>query len=153
MQELTIFEKLSLSTVRIECELPEGGISTGTGFFIRFLRSEKSYVPVIVTNKHVVDGAISGRIYFTLSDKSGNPKFGTHHKFEITDFQKPWLDHPNEKVDLCAMPINVLVEEMDKKGIKPYITFIDLETIPSQSDIDAMAGMEDIVMIGYPNGL
>lgn len=153
MSQLTIFEKLSLSTVRIECELDGDQAATGTGFFTRFVFEGNSFVPVIVTNKHVIKGANRGRIYFTLSDTAGNPVYGRHHRFEITNFAKPWLEHPDPSVDLCAMPINTLVNEMQEKGLKPFVTFLDLSTLPSQEDIDEMAGMERVVMIGYPNGL
>ncbi len=153
MSELSIFEQLSLSTVRIECELGDGQIATGTGFFTKYVESGDSFVPVIVTNKHVVQGAEKGSLYFTLSDGSGHPLYDRHHRFVISNFAKPWIDHPDPAVDLCAMPIYTLITEMQKKGLKPYVTFIDLSTLPTQDDIKEMAGMERVVMIGYPNGL
>ena len=60
MLQLTASELLTYSTVRIECRLAGGGLSTGTGFFFRFLNNETTHVPAIVTNKHVVEGAIEG---------------------------------------------------------------------------------------------
>ena len=153
MKELSIFEKLSLSTIRIECKLVNGAVSSGTGFFVKFVDQGDTFVPAIVTNKHVMEGAENGFLLFTLSDKHGNPTHDHHHKFEITNFQKPWLNHPDPAVDLCAMPINTLVTEMEKKGIKPYITFLDFSILPTARDIDEMAGLERVVMVGYPNGL
>ncbi|MEA3487381.1 MAG: serine protease [Thermodesulfobacteriota bacterium] len=153
MKELSIFEKLSLSTIRIECKLGNGAVSSGTGFFFKFVDQGDSFVPAIVTNKHVIEGAENGFLLFTLSDKHGNPTHDRHHKFEITDFQKPWLNHPDPAVDLCVMPINTLVTEMQKKGIKPYITFLDFSILPPAQDIDEMAGLERVVMVGYPNSL
>jgi len=100
-----------------------------------------------------VEGAENGFLLFTLSDKDGNPTHDYHHKFEITNFQKPWLNHPDLGVDLCAMPISAFVKEMEKKGIKPFITFFDFSILPKPRDIDEMAGLERVVMVGYPNGL
>ena len=153
MEELSIFEKLSLGTIRIECKLKDGRFSTGTGFFVKFVDDGDSFVPAIVTNKHVIEDADVGALLFTLSDKDGNPAHDQHHRFEISKFQQPWLDHPDPEVDLCAMPINVLINEMEKTGIKPCITFINLSLIPSEEDISDMAGLERVVMVGYPNGL
>lgn len=153
MEELSIFEKLSLSTIRIECKLNDGKISSGTGFFVKFVEDGDTFVPTIVTNKHVIEGADDGFLLFTLSDKDGKPAHDQHHRFEINNFQQPWLDHPDPDVDLCAMPINVFVTEMEKKGIKPFITFFDFSLFPTETDIADMAGLERVVMVGYPNGL
>lgn len=153
MSELSIFEKLALSTVRIECEVGDGKLSTGTGFFMKFVENKNSYVPAIITNKHVIEGAKSGSLYLTLSDGQGRPLYNGYYKFEITNFEQPWLSHPDPDIDLCAMPINALVNDLSAKKLKPFITFFEFSNIPTQEDIDDMAGMERVVMIGYPNGL
>jgi len=106
-----------------------------------------------VTNKHVVEGAENGFFLFTLGDREGNPSHDHQHKFEITNFQKPWVNHPDPDIDLCAMPINTFVTEMNKKGIKPFITFLNFSIIPTAQDINEMVGLERVVMVGYPNGL
>lgn len=62
MVEMSIFETLSLSTIRIECKLRNGAVSSGTGFFVKFVNQEGAFVPAIVTNKHVVMGAETGII-------------------------------------------------------------------------------------------
>lgn len=153
MSELSIFEKLALSTVRIECEAGKGKISTGTGFFMKFVDNKSSFVPAIITNKHVLEGAKRGFLYLTLSNGKGRPLYNGYYKFEITNFEQPWLNHPDPAIDLCAMPINALVNDLTAKQLKPYITFLEFSNIPTQEDIDDMIGMENVVMIGYPNGL
>jgi hypothetical protein len=87
-----------------------------------------------------------------LGDKNGNPSDNIY-KFVLTDFQKPWLDHPNPDIDLCALPINVFITKMNKMELKPYITFFDFSLLPSEEDVDEMIGLEHIIMVGYPNGL
>lgn len=153
MQELSIFESLSLSTIRIECQLDGGDISSGTGFFFKFHEKGNSFVPAIVTNKHVIEGAKVGFLHFTLSDLDGNPIHEKHHKFRISNFTQPWIEHPDPDVDLCAMPTYVFVKEMEKQGIKPFMTFFEYSLFPTEADIAEMAGLERVVMIGYPNGL
>lgn len=70
-------EQLAHSTVRIECDLSSGGIGTGTGFFYSLDRSGDQHIPVIVTNKHVVEGAIRGRFLLTLHDGADGPAIGS----------------------------------------------------------------------------
>ena len=56
----TISELLLFSTVLIEVYLPSDVKATGTGFFFAFKVSEEKFIPAIITNKHVVKGAIKG---------------------------------------------------------------------------------------------
>jgi V8-like Glu-specific endopeptidase len=154
MGGLSIFEKLGLCTVRIECMLEDGGTSTGTGFYVKFCHTGSFFVPAIVTNKHVIQGSKNGKILFTLSEINENyPAYGITHAHEITDFEHAWRSHPDPEIDLCAMPIFVFVESMNKKGINPFIQYLELSLLPTTDDIENMAGMEKIVMVGYPNGL
>ncbi len=118
--------------------LDNGNVSAGTGFFFKYVNKVDTFASAIVTNKHVVEGAKRGRLFFTLSDKSGNPTYDHHHAFEITDFQNAWHNHPDPAVDLCVLPINAFIIAMKKKGFKPYITFFDLRSIPTDQDIDEM---------------
>lgn len=51
MKPQTISEQVLYSTVRLEVS----NNSIGTGFFFNFVSSENKVVPVIITNKHVVN--------------------------------------------------------------------------------------------------
>lgn len=145
-------EQLAHSTVRIECEVP-GGIGTGTGFFYSLNKDGDQHVPVIVTNKHVVAGATKGRFLLTLQDATGGPSVGTSQAFELDAFEQRWLPHPDSNVDLCAMPIAPLLKEAEQRNQKLFYVTFDKELLPSAEEIDDMIGLENITMVGYPNGL
>lgn len=151
--KLTLTEQLMYSTIRIECELGGGILSTGTGFLFKFLEDGDSWVPVIVTNKHVVKGAINGSFRFTLSDENGNPLNNNHHIFKFNNFESLWIMHPDPQVDLCIMPIAPIVTLAYDKGVKLFFVTLDKSIIPSQEEINELTAMEEIVMIGYPNGI
>jgi hypothetical protein len=145
-------EHLAHSTVRIECDL-SGGLSTGTGFFYGLNRQAGQHVPVIITNKHVVDGAVIGRFILTLQNSSGEPDIGATYGFELNNFQSFWHPHPDTSVDLCAMPIAPLINVAEQQGKKFFYIEFDKSLIPTTAEIDEMVGMESITMVGYPNGL
>lgn len=63
---LTVAEQLMHTTVRLECALADGRGSTGTGFFFSYLLDGDRSIPVIVTNKHVVEGARTGTFVLTV---------------------------------------------------------------------------------------
>lgn len=151
--DLSHAEQLAHNTVRIECDLPNGCMSTGTGFFYSLNQKGEQHIPVIITNNHVIEGASKGRFILTLKDNDGRPKIGTNHGFEIENFQKYWHPHPDKSVDLCAMPIAPLLRLAEQQGKKFFYTTLDKSLIPTASEIDEMMGMEKITMVGYPNGL
>lgn len=146
-------EQLAYSTVRIECELDGGGVGTGTGFFYSLNRRDDQHVPVIVTNKHVVAGAVKGKFLLTLQRADGGPQIGSHQAFKIGNFEGQWIHHPDADVDLCAMPIAPLLHEAAKSDLRIFFATFDKTLIPSDADIENMLGLESITMIGYPNGL
>lgn len=146
-------EQLSQSTVRIECDLASGGLCTGTGFFYSLNRKGDQHVPVIITNKHVVAGAIRGRFLLTLQNSAGGPAIGTHQAFELDHFEQRWAQHPDPAIDLCAMPIAPLMKDAESRRVKFFFATLDKTLIPNSSEIAEMIGLEDITMVGYPNGL
>ena len=153
MPNLSPFEQVAHSTIRIECDLRDGATSTGTGFFFRFADKGDRFVPAIVTNKHVIRDAAVGRLHFTVSTPTGEPAVGNKYPVTISDFDHGWVQHPEPDVDLCALPISTIAEMSLNRGSKLFMTFLDLTLLPTDEDIADMAGMERLVMVGYPNGI
>lgn len=152
--ELSISEQIMHSTIRIEI-LNEQGIiiSTGTAFFFSFSIGGKNNIPVLVTNKHVVRGAKTGRIVFTVA-KDGKPVYGEKLPYTIDGFEELFIFHPDPNVDLCIMPINPIYEDARTKFNKQlFNVWLDETIIPSKEQIESLGAMEDITMVGYPNGL
>lgn len=149
---LTVSEQLTHSTVRIECDTSDG-ISTGTGFFFRCLDDGNQFVPVIATNKHVIAGSTNGRFHLTLANDEGNPRVGSHIRIDLPDFQQRWVGHPDAAVDLCVMPIQPLIQEAESAGHKFFYTALDKHLIPTTNELADLGALEDVVMIGYPNGI
>lgn len=143
-----VAEQAAHSTVRIETDT-----GTGTGFFTRFALDGNSSIPVIVTNKHVVKGASRGVIRIKHSGTDGKPNLTSHETFNLPDFSSLWIDHPSSTVDLCAMPINPLLLHANERDIKLHVIALDLRLIPTDQEFKTLSHTEDIVMVGYPNGL
>ena len=151
--KLSPSEQLAHSTVRIECQLANGQTGTGTGFFYRFAEREGIHVPAIVTNKHVVAGARKGKFLMTLADADGDPIQQSHHAFLFDNFETMWIQHPEKDVDLCAMPIAPILEAANKESKRLFYVSLDKSLIPSKAEYDEMVLMEEITMVGYPNGI
>jgi hypothetical protein len=151
---LSASEMLAYSTVRIECEF-DNGSGTGTGFFFQFLNDPETgtHIPVVITNKHVVTGAKKGRLIISKKDANGNPNDNDHFQVFFENFESLWRMHPLDDVDLCAMPIGPFLNEADKKGDNLFYIPLDKSLIPSQEQLNDLDALEEILMIGYPNGI
>ena len=152
---LSLSEKLTYSTVRIECELNDGGIATGTGFFFNFLENEhsNSRVPVVITNKHVIEGAVKGKLIITKANEKGEPIDTEHFSMYIENFESLWRKHPDKDVDLCAMPIAPYEREANRQGEKLFYIPFTRDLILDEKHKEGLYALEDVLMIGYPNGI
>lgn len=150
--QLTPAEQLTHATVRIECETADGP-TTGTGFFFRALDDGQRYVPAIVTNRHVVIGARRGWFHLTHRNADGGPSIGQHTRIELPAFESRWVFHSDSTVDLCMMPVAPLLEEATKVSKQFFFITLDKSLIPSNAELADLSAIEDIIMIGYPNGI
>jgi len=152
---LSISEQLTYSTVRIECELKTGGISTGTGFFFTFLedKTNKTGVRVVVTNKHVIRNASKGKLIITKANDKGEALDTQHFTLAFDNFESFWRLHPESDVDLCAMPIAPFINEAAKRGDKLFYIPYTKDLLPTEKHKEELTAFEDVLMIGYPNGI
>ncbi|MBE7692094.1 S1 family peptidase [Tenacibaculum finnmarkense] len=145
-------ERLIYSTVRIECKTKEGN-SSGSGYFFSFLDNGTKNVPCIVTNKHVIKGAYRGKFHLTLKDSNGKPNLNVHIPIEFNNFENMWILHPDVNTDLAIFPLGPILNEAETKGINFFYTLLTTNIIASEQLLKSLSSMEDIIMIGYPNGI
>lgn len=141
----TISEQMLFSTIR----LVASNDSTGTGFFFQFNLGENKDVPIIVTNKHVVNDNQDEQVSFFLHTKKDN--LPDEEKLNIT-FQTKWYFHPDQ--DLCFCFAAPLFQEIKKSKQKEifYIPLIE-NLIWDNEKLQELSAIEDVVMVGYPIGL
>lgn len=150
---LGVIEQLTHCTVRIETISKNGTESCGTGFFINFIQTDTEVTPAIVTNKHVIANAESGKFHLTLASTDGLPLQGQHQQFSLPDFEAQWILHPDPNVDLAAFLIGPLINKANQAGVKLFFVPLQVTLIPSDSERQMLSTMEEILMIGYPSGI
>lgn len=149
--------KLVYSTVRLTCE-NEKYISSGTAFFMSYFYEDKN-ITALVTNKHVVCSDKKKAIKFKkmkfslCTNENGKPKDDKKIDFVVDDLDKRILFHLDESVDLCFVFVNDLIEEKKNNGEQPHYKSLNTNLILKNSDASELSPIEDIIMIGYPNGL
>lgn len=121
--------------------------------FLRIQGGRQNHVPVIVTNKHVIEKSQVGTFVLTKSDDQGQPIIGTTERIAITNFEQRWIKHPDVNVDLAVFPIAPLYHEAEAKGIKFFSPPMNEDLIPTSDVLARLSAIETITMIGYPNGI
>lgn len=145
-------EALIHSTVRIECET-ETGRGSGTGYFFGFLEKGDQHIPCIVTNKHVVAGAKRGIFHLTRQTDDGQPKLGEYVTFAFDNFESMWIGHPDPSVDLAIFLIGSILNSAKDRGESLHYAPMGKGSIASPELLESLPSMEEIIMIGYPNGI
>lgn len=148
----SVSDKLLFSTIRIEAIYDERP-GSGTGFFYEIVLEGKGVIPVIVTNKHVVEGAKDFRFNVCLADESGDAPSGKHVKMEADIDKEAWNMHPDPAVDLCILSVAPIIEEARKRGEKLYIQYIGSDLVKTDEELSQLRAVEEVLMVGYPMGL
>jgi len=151
--ELSASEQLTHSTVRIEADLATGDQAVGTGYYFAFLRDGEKSIPAIITNKHVVETAQTGRFHLQLADSKGNLVTGKTLVVELDDFERRWLPHPDPNTDLCILPTAPILTKAQEQGQAVFFIQLDDSLIPTNKDLEELTALENIIMIGYPSGI
>lgn len=149
--KLSLSEIVQLSTVKLTCELQNGGGSTGTGFFFAF-KVDEGIAHFIVTNNHVVKDAATISFRLSVLDEEDLPNPEKYEDFQINDTYRNTIPHPDSNVDLCLVNIGNVMARAKESNVEFAFAPMEESTIP----IDAptkFRPIEDIFMVGYPIGL
>lgn len=149
----SILEQMLFATVRIETTLASGVQAYGTGFFYNYGLDDGRELPLIVTNRHVVEGAVNGSFCLHEADSDDNTQpSGRSIIVEIKNFEQLWFNHPVPTVDLSVMLLKDAVNAVEGAG-RIYLRSFPKDLIPSQAQLDDLDAVEDVIMLGYPIGL
>lgn len=150
---MNIADQLIHTTVRIECHTATGAMKSGTGFICQFCEREEGHVPALVTNKHVVEGATLGVFHITTANDQGQPSYGQHVAIQYKDLEAACVKHPDKDVDLAALVLEPVLKQMRDSGRTPYYKRVHRELWANDEFMNELSAVEEIVMVGYPNGL
>ena len=147
-----VADQLVYATVRITANWDKV-IKVGTGFFMVKESEEGASQFALVTNRHVVEGAKNIILHMVLKNIDGTPNDSNHLELKIDSVQDVCKYHPNTLMDICLISIGDQFEELKKNGCDIYYKQISTTMIVSPEGLESLTPIEDVVMIGYPNGI
>lgn len=151
MKTETFNDQLFFVTIRIET-LTKTGKGVSTAFVVEYPIGGGKRIFFLVANKHAVAGVEAGKFFFMRSD-GVNPLLGQRYDINIENFQDSWFGHADPEVDVAVMPLGLVLSEIDRQGWKIFFKSIPLEIFASPADTQSFDSIEDVVFVGYPNGL
>ena len=144
--------QLVYATTKIKC-YSSSETSEGTGFFFRREYPDGKYVIALVTNNHVVEGFDKAEIYLAGVNSDGTPNDQNRIIINISDLQDKREKHPSPDIDISLLFIGEDINQAYSEGRKSYYKVISSSMIPSEDTMNNFSSIEDVIMIGYPNGL
>lgn len=96
-----------------------------------------------------------GQFIMSECDENDNPIYTKHVPINIQeDFEKSWIFHPDSKIDLCVMPMGPIIQSIQEwLGKRIFYRAFNNTLIPTIQQLQEIDIAEDVLMIGYPNGL
>jgi len=142
MEIKSISEQLLYSTIRITA-----GKSVGTAFFFQYEVGSLT-VPVIVTNKHVVNNNPGQEVGFVLHTETSDCKSNAISLI----YSNGWIFHPN--YDLCICYANPIFEQVEKQlNCSVIFRALNESLIFGDEKLKSLTPIEEVVMVGFPLGL
>lgn len=148
---MSMADLLSYSTVQLISTVAPNKFRTGTGFFFEFISGQYG-IPVIISNRHVIDGVKKTQLLFTVA-KDGRPTGETISYYP--DYNRiKWIPHPDPTVDLAALPILPFLNyARDVHHVELFIAPFSSVQIPDEENFKGLNQLDDVIMIGYPDSL
>jgi hypothetical protein len=154
IQPLTVGEQLLFMTVRISGKNADGLFAAATGFFFDIPLPGDERLPVVISNGHVVDEIEKGE--FLLHRAAPDcPEHALDQSMTVTlsDFRKWWVRHPNPNIDLAAAPLLPMLREAGITREQVIFSSAYPALIFSDDQLDTLRAIEDVTMVGYPQGI
>lgn len=145
-------DDINHAMVRVECVLSNGNVSCGTGYIYQFRPSDGDAFLAVVTNAHVVRGGSVGRFNFTLKNVSGKPDIGNYETIELPNLQSCCCYHPLGN-DLAIIKLENIFHYAREGMNEYYFKSLSDKLIQNDNDLKKLFSVEDILMVGYPNGI
>lgn len=144
-------DKMAKSTVRIECIEGER-MSVGSSFYCVFPLKTLGPVPVLITNRHVVEGFRHVQIVLSTAP---DPREATLERCRVLAFDR--LDevvhfHDNPNIDLAAILLRPILDRNVDDGSTIYLDEISLKDFAAEGIESRLRFVEDVLVVGYPQG-
>ena len=144
-----ISTQLLYTTVPIYAKKKDGTVSSGTGFIFSVNEKEDRSIPLLITNYHVVQGAMAGFVELHIAQAGMPSEKSVRVQFDESIIEGNKLGD----LDLIAIPLAGTLNGFQQKDIHLFYRTVTQDIIPKQEQEEEFAAIENVTFIGYPSGL
>lgn len=149
---LTPAEQMLYSATRISTYYRGAPLSFGTGFFYVVNLKDGQSTMLLVTNRHVIANCDRIDLSLPMRGEDQEPS-RIFHTWQL-EFRGNPIGHPDPNIDLAVISITELHWPTVGGGKAfPFYIALSRETIPTAETWAAFDAIEDVTMVGCPNGL
>ena len=150
----TAADQMLYMAVKLVTSNADGTTRTGTGFFYKVTTPEGKACLLLVTNKHVIADcdALTAMLHISNGASPVGPS-GNFITWDVSISSNAVYGHPDENVDLCAIDITPAFKQSMDAGSPISCVPLTIENIPSEKDWENFDAIEDVIMVGCPNGI
>lgn len=152
----SISKALFFVTARIVTTAADGSLSGGTGFLYSQAVNGEGMRVLLITNRHVVDGAVHGAV--TLIEANENvappePRLGATLDVELSDFGRMWTFPDDPDIDLAVTDFGGVLQQLADTAHNVFFKTISDDLFPTSEQLAELNAIESVTFIGYPSGL
>lgn len=134
---------MMFSTIRLQTST-----GYGTGFFFVFNYGDAN-APVIVTNRHVVNGNERETVSFSLHLDGDDFR---NLDLERIAYNTRWFFHPTQDLAICfAQPL--FDQLKTQTGRNPFFVPLTEDLVANDNNLGKLTALEEVTMVGYPRGI
>lgn len=153
-QPSTLAEQMLYSVAKITA-LKEGKvIGFGSGFYWSVPPIDGRHMQLLVTNKHVIEGADQVQVMAHLSPNlEERGPTGEYAQCEIHLDEVLVYHHPDPNIDLVGINFAGTIALSVEHGRPLYTVGLDERLLPNPEQWEQFDAIEEVVMVGCPKGI
>ena len=143
--------QLLFTTVPIWLETSAGrGAATGFVYSRPADDDPTSSIPLLVTNRHVLQDAT--RVVVDFTARTGDrPEKGKRVRVEIA--HELAVANISARLDVAIIPLAPILSELERSGKPAFFRAIAPDLLPPEKTLNELSAIEPVIFIGYPSGL
>lgn len=147
-----ISDQMAECTVRLECS-NANSMSIGSSFFHILSFGNGREAPILITNRHVVAGFDRIKLTISNSRKLRDATANNNRDIHFDRLKEVVFFHPHPNIDIACILLAPILNEAINDGSTLQLNQIELSKFVSPEVEADMEFAEDILVVGYPQGL
>jgi len=143
---------IARSTVRLECTGPHG-VSVGSSFYHELVVRPGRNAPILITNRHVVEGYQQINLHLTASRDDNGRQTINPRNLHFPDLPSITYFHSNPAIDLAVILLGPILNLGVNDGSLINLSGVAEDVFVTPQLEEQLTFLENVIVVGFPQGL